>query len=343
VADPSALSGKIGATTVSVVAPAYNASSSIARAVRSVLGQSHENLELIVVNDCSSDETAAAALEAGHGDARLRVVSTEENQGPSHARNLGISLASGTWITFLDADDVYLPSRVERMLAVAARHDADLVADNQELLQESSLQSVGRLIDLDVGAMPISFDEFVTHNIPPQHRTWGLFKPFVERSFLTTNAISYDEQLHFGEDFVFLAECFLHGARVVLCADATYGYTLARYGLAASRSVRDLRRLVEINERMLAEDRPTPISFPARGALRRRGIALARNILYRQFVEAVRARRWVAGMRMLVREPGLAAFVYRSSIQRLNRRLRATQQPRFATPGTRGADRDPLV
>ena len=338
--DPSASSVTVGATTISVVAPAYNAASSIARAVRSVIGQSHENLELIVVNDCSSDATAAAAVEAGDGDERMRLVSTEENRGPSHARNLGISLASGTWVTFLDADDAYLPRRLERMLEVAGSHNADLVADNQELLEEGSLQPVDRLFELDEDARQISFDEFVTHNIPPQHRTWGLLKPFVQRSFLTANAIAYDEQMRFGEDYVFLAECFLAGARVVLSADATYAYTLAPSGLAASRSVRDLRRLVEINEQMLADDRSTMLSPVARDALRRRGVALTRNIQYREFVEAVRAHRWAAGVGMLVTEPGLAAFVYRSSIKRLMSRNRAALQRNSTAAGAVQADRE---
>jgi succinoglycan biosynthesis protein ExoO len=336
--DHSGSSRTVGATTVSVVVPAYNAASSIERAVRSVLGQSHKNLELIVVDDCSSDATAAVALGAGGGDERMRLVSTEENRGPSHARNLGISLASGTWVTFLDADDAYLARRLERMLTIAGSHNADLVADNQELLREGSLQPVGRLFELDVGAKQISFDEFVAHNIPPQHRTWGLLKPLVQRSFLTANAIAYDEQMRFGEDYVFLAECFLGGARVILSAEATYAYTLARSGLAVSRSVRDLRRLLEINEQMMADDRSTALSPAARDALGRRGVALARNIQHRQFVETVRAHRWAASVGMLVTEPGLTAFVYRSSVQRLTSRARAARQRKSTAAGPLQAD-----
>lgn len=336
--DHSASSNKVGATTISVVAPAFNAASSISRAVRSVLGQSHESLELIVVDDYSSDATAAVALEAGAGDERMQIVSTEVNRGPSHARNLGISLASGTWVTFLDADDAYLPHRLEHMLEVAGSHQADLVADNQELLHEDGLQPVGRLFEMDVGARQISFDEFVAHNIPPQHRTWGLLKPFVERSFLRSNAIAYDEQLRFGEDYEFLTKCFLGGARVVLSAETTYAYTLARSGLAASRSIDDLRRLIEINEQMLAGERSTLLSPAARNALGRREVALTRNIQYRQFVEAVRAQRWAASVGMLVTKPGLAAFVYHSSIHRLASRAKTARQRKSTAAGALRAD-----
>lgn len=96
--------------TVSVVIPAYNAAPFIARAIESVLAQTRPVLEVLVVDDGSRDRTAEIA--AGFG-APVRVV-RQANAGPSAARNHGARLARGEWIALLDADDAWLPEKLER-------------------------------------------------------------------------------------------------------------------------------------------------------------------------------------------------------------------------------------
>jgi glycosyltransferase involved in cell wall biosynthesis len=99
---------------VSVVIPAYNAAWCIRRAVDSVLAQSFRDFELIVVDDGSTDDTAA--ILAGYGDA-LRVVS-KPNGGLSSARNAGIAAAQGKYVAFLDADDWWLPGKLATQVAL---------------------------------------------------------------------------------------------------------------------------------------------------------------------------------------------------------------------------------
>ncbi len=93
---------------VSVVMPAYNARTYLRQAILSVLEQDYPNVELIVVDDGSSDGTAEAA--ESYGD-RVRVL-RQKNRGPAAARNLGMRSSSGSLIAFLDADDVWLPGKV---------------------------------------------------------------------------------------------------------------------------------------------------------------------------------------------------------------------------------------
>lgn len=100
--------------TVSVVIPAYNAAWCIRRAIDSVLAQSFRDFELIVVDDGSTDGTAAVL--AGYGDA-VRVVA-QPNGGLSSARNAGIVAARGEYVAFLDADDWWLPAKLERQVAM---------------------------------------------------------------------------------------------------------------------------------------------------------------------------------------------------------------------------------
>ncbi|PWB59928.1 MAG: glycosyl transferase [Nitrosomonadales bacterium] len=97
------------ATRFSVIIPAYNSASTLARAIDSVLGQNHPAQEIIVVDDGSSDETPAVAARYG---AKVRYI-RQDNAGVSAARNRGAHAASGDWLAFLDADDWYYPDRLK--------------------------------------------------------------------------------------------------------------------------------------------------------------------------------------------------------------------------------------
>jgi len=107
---------------ISVVIPAYNAASSIERAVRSVLHQTRRPDEILVVADGSSDDTVAIVESMGEPVRCER----QANGGAASARNRGVELASGDWVAFLDADDHWLPERLARQTALLAEH-RDLV------------------------------------------------------------------------------------------------------------------------------------------------------------------------------------------------------------------------
>lgn len=105
---------------VSVIIPAYNAAGFIGAALESVCAQTALPDEVIVVDDGSSDGTAREVAAFGRADL-VRYVH-QQNQGASAARNAGLDAATGEWIAFLDADDIWLPPRLELALAVVDRH-----------------------------------------------------------------------------------------------------------------------------------------------------------------------------------------------------------------------------
>lgn len=102
---------------VSVIMPVYNAAVWLHRAVDSVLAQSHANLELVVVDDGSQDDSHAILEAYACADARVRVQRQPANGGVAAARNAGIAVARGDFIAFLDADDWWHPAKLERQLA----------------------------------------------------------------------------------------------------------------------------------------------------------------------------------------------------------------------------------
>ena len=103
---------------ISVVLPTYNRASLLPRAIESVLVQTWTDLELIVVDDGSSDDTAS--VMASFTDPRVRYVRYEDNRGANHARNVGIREARGRFIAFQDSDDDWFPEKLEKNMAVFA-------------------------------------------------------------------------------------------------------------------------------------------------------------------------------------------------------------------------------
>lgn len=104
---------------ISVVMPAYNAEAYIAEAIESVLNQTYLRLELIIVDDGSTDQTRAIAERYAQEDSRIRIVVSEQNLGLAAACNLGIKAAQYLWVARLDTDDQALPERFEKQLRAA--------------------------------------------------------------------------------------------------------------------------------------------------------------------------------------------------------------------------------
>jgi glycosyltransferase involved in cell wall biosynthesis len=112
---------------VSVVIPAYNRSAVIARALQSVLAQTWRDLQVIVVDDGSKDDTGSRVADFAREDSRIRLYTHERNRGAQAARNTGIRAAQGEWIAFLDSDDAWFPDSLEVRLHEAARKGVRVV------------------------------------------------------------------------------------------------------------------------------------------------------------------------------------------------------------------------
>lgn len=112
---------------LSVIMPVYNAQQYVEQAVLSVLSQTFKDLEIICVNDASRDDSLSVLLNLQNSDPRVKVIDSPENVGAGGARNLGLDAASGTYITFIDADDAIEPDLYERAADLAKSSGADEV------------------------------------------------------------------------------------------------------------------------------------------------------------------------------------------------------------------------
>jgi len=121
---------------ISVVMANFQAGERIVPALQSVLGQTVADIEVIVSDDASRDNSIALVQAMMADDPRIRLVETPVNGGPARCRNRALELVRGEWVAIVDSDDIIHPERFERLLAVAARSDADIVADDLLLFHE---------------------------------------------------------------------------------------------------------------------------------------------------------------------------------------------------------------
>ncbi|SEK52527.1 succinoglycan biosynthesis protein ExoO [Pseudoxanthomonas sp. GM95] len=232
---------------VSIVIPAYNAAAFIHRSVASIQQQTLTDLEILVVDDASTDDTIATVEALIAEGAEIRLLRQEKNGGVAVARNTGIDQARGRYIAFLDADDIFLPERLEHLVQQAEAQQLDVVGDNQVLLDLHLGRHVGATA-FNPTAQLKAMDALTflkrANNIPSLreilsgHRgTYSpLIKPMIRRDFLTQHGLRYDPACKIGEDFDLHIRCLLEGARAALVPQAYYVYTLAYSDYSATRS-----------------------------------------------------------------------------------------------------------
>ncbi|MBC1457755.1 glycosyltransferase family 2 protein [Listeria newyorkensis] len=108
---------------VSVIMPTYNSGEALHTSIRSIISQTYQNWELLVIDDCSSDETVENLMKLATEDARINPIFLKENRGSGFARNEGISRAKGQYIAFLDSDDLWHHEKLLKQLAFMKRQE----------------------------------------------------------------------------------------------------------------------------------------------------------------------------------------------------------------------------
>ena len=107
---------------ISVIIPSYNAEKTIEKAIQSVIVQTYSNIEVIIVDDCSKDGTVKTAISYAAKDNRIKVLQNQTNMGVALTRNKGVKKAQGDWIAFLDSDDRWIPSKLEKQSDILKRN-----------------------------------------------------------------------------------------------------------------------------------------------------------------------------------------------------------------------------
>nr|WP_325263424.1 glycosyltransferase family 2 protein [uncultured Rhizobium sp.] len=221
----------VTAPDVSFVIAAYNAQDTLESAIDSALAQVGVSLEVIVVDDCSSDGTRELALRCRDRDDRVKLLVQPANGGPAAARNAGFDAATGRWIAVLDADDTIHPQRLKRMIARAEAMDARIVVDNIDVVPLEGGQPTAMFSRADLEARKtLELADFIESNIIfGSTFNFGYMKPIFRREFLNEHGLRFDENLRIGEDYILLASAIASGGICAIEPEAGYVYHL-RHG-----------------------------------------------------------------------------------------------------------------
>ena len=198
--------------SISVLIPAYNVESYLSRCIDSVLSQSFNDFEVILIDDGSSDSTGKICDEYANKDSRIKVFH-QKNQGISATRNLCLKYASGEYIQFVDSDDWIEPDMLESMYKKAVEQNA-VVGCN--FIRESSLG-------------PIFVDSYYNEKkkflLGILKNGWGvLWKLLIKRSILIVHNIDFPNELDGGEDFVFVVKVVNYASIIVCVKNYFYHY-----------------------------------------------------------------------------------------------------------------------
>ena len=293
---------------ISVLIANYNGAAMLDSCLRSVLAQTLTAIEVIVVDDFSSDDSLAVVRRIAARDPRVLLFTSPVNGGPGAARNRGLDTARGRWIAVVDSDDLLHPERLQRLLASAEAAAADIAADNLLVFDDQGV--VPPYVFMPDAGLPrvVDLAEYVAANAHGAGGPkLGYLKPLFRTDFVRASGVRYRPALRVGQDFGFVLSLMAAGARLHLFPGATYFFR--RHPGSNSHRLADgnVHAMLDDDKRFLAAQARPADDLVRAFALRRRGFQA--RLAYDALVGAIKDRRWAAAAAMAIRHPRAAAML----------------------------------
>jgi succinoglycan biosynthesis protein ExoO len=315
---------------VSVITANYNGARHLAAAVRSVLDQTLGSLELIVVDDRSTDDSLAVIARAAALDPRVRVIEQPVNGGPGAARNRGLDAARGRWIAVFDSDDLMEPDRLARLVARAEADRADMVVDNLDVFIDGSNAPSQPFLSGRAYAEPrwISLADYIASSrMYSKQPGLGYLKPLFSADAVSRAGVRYKEALRIGEDYDLVLRLLPKGLTLRLEPRALYRYR--KHGASISHVMRR-----DHLEQMLAADAAFEgelgeMAPDVRRALAARRRSLETALVYDRVIERLKAGDIAGGLSAALSQPAvwpLLSLPVQARLKRLGARLKPYQE-----------------
>lgn len=221
---------------ISVIIPVFNSEKTIKRCIDSVLNQTYKSLEIIIIDDGSTDNSLSLCRNFAERDARI-IVKSVKNGGPSSARNIGLGLAKGDYVAFCDADDWMRPDMMESLMH-------GLQDDNTQLVMcyyGTEIKSKTELIQLES-------QEALEMCIEDENIGGFLWNKLFDLSIIRSNSLRLDETIFHCEDLLFVTEYVVHIDKAVLIPKAYYCYEQNVDSLSHNNS--SLKKYTNLNARL---------------------------------------------------------------------------------------------
>ncbi|KQX18092.1 MULTISPECIES: glycosyltransferase [unclassified Sphingomonas] len=306
--------------TVSVIMACFNAAPHLRASARSALDQSLRDIELIIVDDGSSDGSIAIGQELALSDRRVQFHRMGRNGGPAAARNRALDLARGRFVAILDSDDLMHPDRLRRLVAVADAIEADIVADDLLIFDDTDRTPPGTFFRgprARQGRWVAPADYLRETMLYGRMPNLGFLKPLIRRDLIAANAIRYDERLRIAEDDELIIQLLRAGARYRTVPEAGYFYRKHGRSISHRLSLANVEAMMRAGDRLAADLHDAPADVRRALARRNRAIRAARD--FTRAIEALKARRPIAAVRLMLGSPGSIALFRMPIMARLGR------------------------
>ncbi len=228
---------------ISVIIPVYNVEKYLRQCLDSVINQTFKDIEIIVINDCSTDNSLQIIEDFADKYNNIKVINNKKNEGLYKTRNIGLEIAAGQYIGFVDSDDYIEKNMYEIMYLKAKDTNADIISCNyfiifcntkgKETLKKIDFSHSIQLLEISknklVGAEDILFDTPVSWN--------KIFR----KDFLTKNRIKFDSEIKTTYDAYFNRICFFKADKIVYIPDFLYFYR--KFRKESIRNKKDIKNI----------------------------------------------------------------------------------------------------
>ncbi|QNF26190.1 glycosyltransferase family 2 protein [Metabacillus elymi] len=227
---------------VSVIVPVFNCEKFLYKCIESICKQTYSNIEIIVVNDGSTDNTEKIVLKMKEQENRI-IYYKQENSGPSEARNKGISLSKGEYLIFIDSDDTVEPSYIEMLLNEMLISKADLVCCGYKDISEYGI---------------VNYSDFHFNNSATVHSimemvcngTGGvLWSKIFKKELISKNSLKMDKDIFMSEDLIFVLQYVSNCNSFALLNEYLYNYNRLNQGSISSNiSIDYLQNYISVSK-----------------------------------------------------------------------------------------------
>lgn len=210
---------------VSIIVPVFNVENHLSRAINSLIKQTHHNIEIIIINDGSTDSSPQICNEFEMADARIKVYH-QRNKGVSAARNLGLQKSKGEYIYFFDSDDYAEPTLIEDNLKIGKKNNSELIlfghyveSEKGNIIKEICFSPSKNVINNENEFREIFPDIYFSAPSVPR----VLWNKLYKRDYLLNNDCTFPPQ-SLGEDFLFNIDVYKNLSRVAINSNCYYHY-----------------------------------------------------------------------------------------------------------------------
>lgn len=232
----------MSAPKISIIVPVYNAEKTLPRCLDSILQQTYFNFELLLINDGSSDKSGLICNKYAKENEKIKVFH-KENTGVSATRNLGIQIAKGDWLCFIDSDDAIETNYLQTFIDLLSKYDADCYITSCKIYSKGMFQTITL-------KEQIVAKENIYESIIYLRQTTLLGVPWnklFKTSVIRKNQVYFDETISSYEDEIFVLQYLTHSKHICISAQQTYIYY--------KNNVNSLsKRYIEINSQFKITD-----------------------------------------------------------------------------------------